>query len=206
MTDIIGLGHGVEVLGANQDVKTLNKGVVQDEDDGSKPPSPILAPEKNLAEIANISDFGVPQAELPKDQTSVENASSNEDGQDQSGDEAEDTVRPGETHNGEADVLGEEQGSRLLPGAGSVLDVVARLGGDLLVEDRIARVLRVRGLVPDKLGELSNTGPDGDTTAAKEGRPCGRGSGGVVGVALCVRGIEGDFDLFVRRHGETGYR
>jgi len=48
------VGHSVQIAGDCKDVKSLNKGVVQNEHDGREPPSPILVPKEHLANIANI--------------------------------------------------------------------------------------------------------------------------------------------------------
>jgi len=43
----------------------LNKCVVKNEHDGSKPPSQSAVPIEHLANIADIFHFGVPETELP---------------------------------------------------------------------------------------------------------------------------------------------
>lgn len=113
--NVIALRHGVEVLGANEDVEGLNKGVVEDEHDGGPPPSPFLAPKQSLAEITDVADLGVAEAEFPHNQAGVENKGSNDDSQDDARHEPQIAVRPREAHNGEADVLAKEQSGRLLP-------------------------------------------------------------------------------------------
>jgi hypothetical protein len=49
----------------------LNKSVVQDEHDGSEIPRPLLAPKEHLSNIANIANFGMPQAKLPQDDGTI---------------------------------------------------------------------------------------------------------------------------------------
>jgi hypothetical protein len=43
----------------------LNKGIVQHKHDSSRIPSPGLTPEKHLANITYISNFGMSQTKLP---------------------------------------------------------------------------------------------------------------------------------------------
>ncbi|KAI6763820.1 hypothetical protein HG530_007609 [Fusarium avenaceum] len=97
-TNIIGGSHGVE-----------------DEAYSSCPPSPLLAPEQHLPNIADIAHFRMAQAKLPEHKTGVKNDKSNNDCQDNTRNQTENTVRPRETHDGETDVLTEEQTSSLLP-------------------------------------------------------------------------------------------
>jgi hypothetical protein len=46
-------------------MEALDKGVVQEEHDGSKPPRPFLAPEDDLSDIADVLDFGMAETEFP---------------------------------------------------------------------------------------------------------------------------------------------
>jgi hypothetical protein len=55
----------------------------------------------------------------------VKDDPSNEHGQDETRHQSKDAVGPRETHNGEADVLGEQQCRSLLPTAGTILDSIA---------------------------------------------------------------------------------
>lgn len=123
--NVIGRRHGVEVLCANQNMQGLDKRVVEDKHDGGSPPRPFLAPEEHLANVAHVAHLWMSQAKLPQDETCVEHNGGNEDGQDEARDKAQHAVRPGETHNGQTNVLAEEQRGRLLPRAGPVLDRVA---------------------------------------------------------------------------------
>lgn len=61
----------------------LDEGVVQDEHDRSKIPSPGFTPEKHLTNIANISHLRMAQAKLPHNQRSVQDESGNDHCQDQ---------------------------------------------------------------------------------------------------------------------------
>ncbi len=51
-------------------VAYLNKCVVKNEHDGSKPPSPSAVPIEHLPNIADIFHFRVPETELPEDSIS----------------------------------------------------------------------------------------------------------------------------------------
>lgn len=81
--------HGVEVLGSNQNVKTLNEGVVQDEHDGRGVPYPGFTPEQHLPDITHIPDLWVTETELPEHEGSVQHDSSHDDSQDEPRNQAE---------------------------------------------------------------------------------------------------------------------
>lgn len=86
--DVVRSRHGVEVLGANKNVQTLDElgdgrsvwdtpdaandgrthSIVQEEHDCSEPPGPPLVPEDHLANIAYVANLGVTHAKLPSDQ------------------------------------------------------------------------------------------------------------------------------------------
>ena len=87
--------HGVEVLGGDQDVEALDEGVVQDEHEGRGVPDPGFTPEQHLADVTHVPDLGVTETELPEYEGRVEHDGCHDDGQDESGDEAEDGVGPG---------------------------------------------------------------------------------------------------------------
>ena len=55
-----------QVLGSDEAMETLDEGIVQNKHDGSEPPGPVGAPEEDLADVTDIFDFGMAQAELPE--------------------------------------------------------------------------------------------------------------------------------------------
>jgi hypothetical protein len=102
--------HGIEILGTGQAMQSLDKRVVQNEHEGSSPPCPSLTPEEHLTNIADVLDFRVAQAELPvtlsdwilktdftsyvpKNQGSVQDQSSNDNGQNQTRNQTQSGVR-----------------------------------------------------------------------------------------------------------------
>jgi hypothetical protein len=103
-------------------MKTLNESVVQEEHDSGEPPRPLGIPEEHLANITNILCLGMAQAEFPNDQRCVQNECCLNNGQDDPGYKTQHGIRIRERHDGQADVLGEEQCSGLLPGTSSILD------------------------------------------------------------------------------------
>ena len=46
-------------------MKPLDKSVVEDKHDASEPPRPALVPEEYLADVADILDFWMAEAEFP---------------------------------------------------------------------------------------------------------------------------------------------
>jgi hypothetical protein len=46
-------------------MEALNEGVVQQEHDRCEPPRPLLAPEDDLANVANVFDFWMAHTKLP---------------------------------------------------------------------------------------------------------------------------------------------
>lgn len=60
------LGHGVQIFGTDKTVEPLDESIVQDKHDAGEPPSPPLVPQKDLADITNVLDFRVAQAEFPE--------------------------------------------------------------------------------------------------------------------------------------------
>lgn len=101
-------------LGSGEDVQGLDKGVVQNEHDGSRPPDPLAIPEEHLSKITNITDLRMPKAELPGDQAGVKNNARNGNSADEPRYQAEHRVGVRKGHYGKADVLAEEQ-CRSLP-------------------------------------------------------------------------------------------
>lgn len=71
-------------------MEALDERVVEQEHDGCEPPSPAFVPEEDLSDVADILDFGVAHAELPGDEGSVQHQGGNNDGEDDTGDKAED--------------------------------------------------------------------------------------------------------------------
>jgi hypothetical protein len=92
----------------------LNKSIIQYEHNGREIPSPCLAPEEHLTDIADVSDIWVAQAELPNDKGGVEDETSNDNGQYQARYQSKDRVGVWERHDGQTYVLGEEEGGSLL--------------------------------------------------------------------------------------------
>jgi hypothetical protein len=114
----------------SQHVQTLNEGVIQKKHDGSQVPRCLRIPEQHLANITDIPGLWVSKTELPMpgkrmttenvssttlpdDQRRVKHKCCLHDGQDEAGDQAEDRVGIGKRHDGQADVLGEEESSSL---------------------------------------------------------------------------------------------
>lgn len=58
-------GHGVEVAGNGQDMKTLDESVVQNKHNGSEPPSNVRIEEEHFANISDIADLGMSETKLP---------------------------------------------------------------------------------------------------------------------------------------------
>lgn len=130
--------HGVEIFGTGQAMQALDESVVQDEHEGSGPPCPSLTPEQHLSNVADILYFRVTQAELPtilsdtirnmsfafnipENERGVQDQSGNDDGQDQTGYQAESSVRVWERHDSQADVLRKQQCCSLEDGLGRFL-------------------------------------------------------------------------------------
>jgi len=84
------VGDGVQVLGADQAVEALNECVVEHKHKGSEPPSDAAVEEEHLSNIANITDLGVTEAELPDHKRSVQDQSGNDHGQDKTRDQTQD--------------------------------------------------------------------------------------------------------------------
>lgn len=66
------VGDGVEILAADEDMKTLNKRVVKQEHDAGKPPRPLLTPKEVLTNVTNVAHLWVLETKLPKHQAGVE--------------------------------------------------------------------------------------------------------------------------------------
>ena len=203
----VALGHGVDVLCADEHVQALDKGVVEDEHDGRGPPRPLVAPEEHLAQVAHVAHLGVAQAKLPQHQARVEHHGGHDDGQDQARHQPEEAVGPGEAHDGQADVLAEEQRRRLLPAAGAVLDRRAVLGRQLPVEDGLARLLAVgAALVLDPRRQRRDARAHGHALPAEQRRHARRR----LVVAAAARVIEvpgvgpGGAGRCLFRHGDGG--
>lgn len=159
-----------------------DEGVVQNEHDGGEPKSPALVPEDHLAEIADIANLRVAQTEFPvvssdaivsqlwkcenspANERSVQDQGGDDSGQNQTWHETQDGVGPGKRHDGQADVLGEEQSSSLpglvpavgrkdcaqllletyfLPAAGAILDSIASLELNLLADVEAGILVRL---------------------------------------------------------------
>ena len=120
--------HGVQVSGNDQDVKSLNKSVVEQEHDSREIPSDLGVPEEHLSDITNVSDFGVTKTEfpvrrqryfgriglyIPDNERCIKNETSLCDRQNQAGHQAEDGVGVGERHNSQTDIFGEQERCRL---------------------------------------------------------------------------------------------
>lgn len=114
--------------------------------------------------------------------------------------EPQDAVRPREAHDGQADVLREEQHGRLLPTTGAVLDGGLGLGGLLLVEDGAA-VVRVLGEVGGQTGEDGADAAADDDVLTAEPLRARRGGDAKLGVSIVVAGVDVLFVVVGVRHG-----
>lgn len=66
-----------------------------------------------LWRVSKFSTYYWELTGLPKNNRRIQDHSSDENSQDEGGNQTQDRVRPGERHDGETDVLGEEQGGSL---------------------------------------------------------------------------------------------
>ena len=90
--------HGVDVFGTDENVQSLDKGVVEDKHDSGEPPHKHTQPrhrlesEQGLANVADIAHFRMAQTKLPQDQTGVEHERSHDNSENQTWDETENGV------------------------------------------------------------------------------------------------------------------
>ena len=84
------VGDCVQVLGADQAVEALNESVVKHEHESGEPPRDAAVEEEHLSNVANITDLGVTEAELPNHEGCVKHKPSNNDGQNQTRDQPQD--------------------------------------------------------------------------------------------------------------------
>ena len=78
--------HGIQVLGACQDVERLDERVVQEEHDCGGVPDPFPVVEQHLAQVAYVAHFWVSQAKFPDDERGVEHEGGYDDCEDQARD------------------------------------------------------------------------------------------------------------------------
>ena len=63
---IVSFGHGVEVLGSNEDMQRLNKSVIQQKHHSRGIPRPLFIPKKHLPNVTDIPNLGMSEAEFPE--------------------------------------------------------------------------------------------------------------------------------------------
>lgn len=96
------------------------------------PPSPSVVEEDHLTKIADIADLRMTKTKLPDHERSVQDDGSHDDSHDKTRNQPQNRVGVGEGHNGQTDILGEQQRCCLLPAASPVLDGVAGFESNLL--------------------------------------------------------------------------
>jgi hypothetical protein len=119
----------ISIEGYSQHMKTLNESVVEKKHHGSQVPRCFRAPKKHLADVTHIAGFRVPEAKfpttisqwfqsrcggtIPDDERCIEHKCCLHNGQDKAWHQTQDRVRVRKGHDGQTNVLREEQSSSL---------------------------------------------------------------------------------------------
>ena len=121
----------VEDPGAGEDVEADQEDVVGEEHEARELVGDAGSPERVVPEVADVSDLGVLHDEFPHGHRRDPEQETRADHGEDPGDPAEDTEGPGLCHDGEADLVADEEPGGFLPGHGAEFDfmlVVWRLG------------------------------------------------------------------------------